>query len=467
VPTSTGWYVVWLPLLMGILVCRTGEERPPHVIVVSADTLNRNALRCFAGSAPPLPALDAFAEKSIRLVNAYSTASWTLPAHASLLTGLYPDRHGANKDRRALGIGVSTVAEALRSRGYETVAFTGGGFLHAAHGFSQGFDRYDEHLTKGAEAAAIRLPREGRPPTFGGEDLFARAIAFVSERPLDAGPLFLFLHTYSVHNYYRLSEWALARFGESIEVEASKYFACLQGRRHCSPQDWERIEAIYRVEVEHFEAGFGRLVAALERAKLWDRSVVFLLSDHGEGFDAEHGRIHHGGRLHADQLHIPLVVRVPGQAPHDVTTPVSLVDLMPTILELTGTPPVSDLDGRSFAAVLHGEPAPSEARSLYAMEHYYTWSDEEGRIEVRGSGRRPTAVAVIAGPYWYIRERWGEELYDMRTDRWQRRNLAPEVVDLDAYRRLIARRSGRKAAPNPVEPDEELAKQLRSLGYGE
>jgi len=461
------WCVIWVTLLMGVAACRSGEERPPHVIVVSVDTLNRNALRSFAGSASPLPFLDAFAEKNIRLVNAYSTASWTLPAHASLLTGLYPDRHGANKETRGLAIGVSTVAETLRSRGYQTVAFTGGGFLNAAYGFSRGFDRYDEHLAEGAEGAAIRLPHEGKPPAFESEDLFARAISFVSQRPRDAGPLFLFLQTYSVHSYYKLSERALARFGDAIEFEASKYFACLQGRRHCSAQDWEMLEAIYRVEVEHFDSGFGRLVAALERAKLWNRSVVFVLSDHGEGFDAEHRRIHHGGRLHADQIHIPLVVRVPGQAPRDETAPVSLVDLMPTILELTGIPPVADLDGRSFAPLLRREPVPFDARPLYAMEHHYEWSNRGGRGTVQGSRRRPTAIAVIEGPHWYIRDRSRDELYDMRTDRSQRRNLAPEVASLDAYRRLIAGRSGRRAAPNPTEPDEELAEQLRSLGYAE
>jgi hypothetical protein len=76
-------------------------------------------------------------------------------------------------------------------------------------------------------------------------------------------------------------------------------------------------------------------------------------------------------------------------------------------------------------------------------------------------------VAIIEGPYWYIRDRWSDELYDMRADRLQRRNLAPEAADLEAFRRLIARRSLRQALPNPVESDEELAEQLRSLGYAE
>jgi arylsulfatase A-like enzyme len=143
------------------------------------------------------------------------------------------------------------------------------------------------------------------------------------------------------------------------------------------------------------------------------------------------------------------------------------VDLMPTILELTGTAPEADLDGRSFAALLRGGSAPSEARPLYAMEHHYIWTDEGGRTKLPKSQRRPAAVAVIEGPHWYIQEREKDELYDMRTDPSQGRNLAPATADLDAYRRLIAVRAGWQTAPSRIEPDEELAEQLRSLGYAE
>lgn len=465
-PASIGWTVLWLPLLLCMVACRPGEEPAPHVIVVSVDTLRWDALRSFEGSAAPLPVLDGLAAQSIRFANAHSTASWTLPAHASLLTGLYPDRHGATRELQAMAIGVSTIAEALKPRGYQTVAFTGGGFMHGAYGFAHGFDRYNHRLADGAEASGIRLPDQGRSPKVGGKDPFARAIAFVSQRPVDAGPLFLFLHTYAVHDYYEQRQWALAKIGDLVAVDDPPYLACLLGARQCAPQDWDRLEALYRAELEHFDAALGRLIAALERAQLWNRSVVIFVSDHGEGFEADRRRIHHGGRLHADLLRVPLLVRVPGQAARDETTPVSLVDLMPTILELTGTPPVDDLDGRSFAALLRGGSRPAEARPLYAMEHHYVWTEEGVRIPGRRPGRYPYAVAVIEGPHWYIRSLWGEELYDMRTDHLQRRNLAPEAANLDRYRELVARRPGRQqAAPNPVERDEELAEQLRSLGY--
>jgi arylsulfatase A-like enzyme len=446
VRASIWWLLLWLSLLIGVVGCQPAIEPPPNIIVISIDTLNRDALRAFARDTPPLPVLDAFAEESIRFVNAYSTASWTLPAHASLLTGLYPDRHGATRETLAMVGGASTVAEALRSMGYQTIALVGGGYLNARYGFSRGFERYDDEPVRGV-------------------DLFGRAIDFISQRPVDAAPLFLFLHTYTVHQYFAVRDWAVARLGEGVEIDGSGFLGCLSGRRQCAPQDWNRMRALYRAEVEHLDEGFGRLVAALEEAELWDRSVVFFLSDHGEGFDVEHRRIHHGGRLHADLLQIPMLARVPDQAPRDETTPVSLVDLMPTILELTGAAPIADLDGRSFAAALRGEPLAPDARPLYAMEHNYSWNEKGERGIIQGPGRHPTASAVIDGRHWYIRNLWTDELYDMETDRSQRRNLAPEADDLDSYRRLLAERSRWRAVAKPIEPDEELLEQLRSLGY--
>jgi hypothetical protein len=168
---------------------------------------------------------------------------------------------------------------------------------------------------------------------------------------------------------------ALARLEDPAPVEDPPCLRCLRGSERCSPLLRDRPEALCWAELEHFDAGYDRLVAALERAELWTQSIVFVLSDHGEGLDVEHGRIHHGGRLHA--------------------------------------------------------------------------------------------VAVIEGPYWYIRELGNEELYDMRSDHLQRQNLAPEEESLESYRQLVARRSIRETAPNPIDPYEELARQLRSLGDAE
>src|SRR5688572_13996204 len=120
--------------LLALLAACGGEQRPPHVILISIDTLRRDALAAFEPGAGALPALDRLAAESVRFEHALSSASWTLPAHASLLTGLYPDRHGATDRRVTLAAEVATLGELLAARGYETAAFTGGGFLDPEYG---------------------------------------------------------------------------------------------------------------------------------------------------------------------------------------------------------------------------------------------------------------------------------------------------------------------------------------------
>src|SRR5574341_2544240 len=130
-------------LLAGLcLAACGGSARPPDVVVISVDALRRDALAAFDPAAGPLPELDALAAQSVRYENALSTASWTLPAHASLFTGLYPDRHGATDQRVTLAAEVETLAGALARRGYHTVGLTGGGFLDASYGLGRGFERY-------------------------------------------------------------------------------------------------------------------------------------------------------------------------------------------------------------------------------------------------------------------------------------------------------------------------------------
>jgi arylsulfatase A-like enzyme len=143
-------------------------------VLISIDTLSRSALSSFDSSATARPALDALARESVRFTRAYSTAAWTLPAHASLLTGLYPDRHGATTFDVGIEPSAPTLAERLRAAGYETVAFTNGGLVSDWFGLGRGFERYDERVEPGAASAAIDLPRDGRSVDIPGMRLFER-----------------------------------------------------------------------------------------------------------------------------------------------------------------------------------------------------------------------------------------------------------------------------------------------------
>lgn len=423
------------------------------MLLISVDTLRRDALRAYDPAAPPLPHVDAFAAESVRFDRAVSVASWTLPAHATMLTGLAPDRHGATDPRVGVLASVPTLAERFRGAGYETIGITHGGYLDRRYGVGRGFDRYSDAPARAATAADAQ------------HSVFDEAAALLRDRT-DARPLFLFLQTYSVHDYFLLRPWAVEQLATKPPKQAEEYVACLQGTRRCDAEEWQLLERLYAIELRNFDAGFGRLRAALAEKGLASDAVAVLTTDHGEGFDPARRRIHHGGRLHEDVIRIPLLVRAPGLAPRAVATPASLVDLMPTLLALAGIEPPADLDGVSLAPLLRGGPEGERARPLFAVEHYASWW-MDARTRAAEVQPRPLSVAVIDGDRWYLRAGKREEVYDVASDPHQERDLRAVASDLDALRALAARRDVDRADSAPIEGTDELRERLRALGYAE
>jgi arylsulfatase A-like enzyme len=180
----------------------SGTKSARNVIVLSVDTLSVSALKAFNPAAAELANLDDFSGESLRFVNAYSPASWTLPAHGSLLSGLYPDRHGAVDPRTKISSRVTTLAMYLNEAGFETVAFTDGAYVDYEYGFNAGFDRYDDWVADPEWRINLTLPRDGKRDPVSGANLFDRAIAYLSDHQTGQLPFFLFLHTYAVHDYF-------------------------------------------------------------------------------------------------------------------------------------------------------------------------------------------------------------------------------------------------------------------------
>lgn len=456
---------------------------PLNVIVISIDTLNRDSLRAYDADAGPLPALDAFADASRRFQNAHSTASWTLPAHASLMTGLYPDRHGATARTQRLSANTTTMADCFRRAGYETVGFTEGGYLDEDFGFAKGFDRYDPPLGDGhrdsagtaGESSDADMPwkqerRAGRP--------FQRALHFLAERPSDAPPLYLFLHTYLVHDYFKLRPWAVAATPTQQDRSRAYYLDCLRAKHACDPEDWARLRQLYHAGLTRVDQSFGKLLATLEQQGLRESTLIVVLSDHGEGFDPDHARIHHGGRLHADLIRIPLLIAGPGIASGDVDTPVSLVDIMPALLDHLALEGPTELDGVANGSLLPRAQGPDDPdypdgpdsdRVLFAMEHYRSWG-AEGLARLDGFRAEPNSIAVIDPDSWYIRDQTREEFYTMSSDPRQRHSLitGPGLPAAGATLREFARRRAEfSVKPQPRAIENGLENQLRSLGYVE
>ena len=448
---STG---LLLACAVALAACAPKGERPPHLVLISLDTLNRSALRAYDEDAQALPAIDAFCAESLRFDRAYSAASWTLPSHGSLFTGLYPDRHGATDRRVTLASDVLTLAEGLARRGYETAGINGGGYLSEEYGMGRGFEHYSS------------FQREKKGPSETGAGLVARVRGFLRERGESARPLFLFLHSYAVHNYYDVRPELVRELPDASFLSRKAYIDCALGRGACDPRAWGQMERLYDAELVDFDRAFGELRAMLEEAGIWDDAVVVFTTDHGEGFEPERQRKHHGGRLHADQLHIPLLVRLPpgGSAPGVVDAPVSLVDVLPTFLDLAGAPVPSGLDGRSFAPLLTGE-GELRPRPIYAMEHYFRWSEGK-RLLPEGIEELPVSSAVIDEGSWYIRHASGlEELFDAEGDLEQREDLAPGGAGIEGLRALLEQRDGPRTETRPRGAAPGVDQDLKALGY--
>jgi len=430
---------------------------PPNFLVISVDTLRRDALRAFDPGAPALPHLDELAARSARFTHALAPAAWTLPSHASLLSGVYPHRHGAVHRDATISRAAPSLPAALAQRGYETVAFTDGGFLDTSYGFGRGFERFDDRLAKSV-APLPGLPRGGRPSTAGASDLFARAEAYLRQRaPLQRSatgrPLFLFAHTYAVHDYYRGG------------VDGERNLDCLLGQAQCTDAEWKALGAQYRGTLQSLDSGVGRLLAAA-RTTLGDgETYVVLLADHGEGLDPGRGVTHHGGTLARDVVAVPLLISGGDVSPRDVTTPVSLVDVAPTVLTLAGAPVSRGrFDGVSLAPLLAGGLRGSLAamglsgRTLRAEEHAYWWRDGR-RSAARHVASHPVSVGLLQHGWWYSRGPGGE--LAERLD-GSRSSQAP----LPSLRRAAAPLLRTPTvATAPHEESAELRAKLHSLGY--
>jgi arylsulfatase A-like enzyme/Tfp pilus assembly protein PilF len=390
----------------------TFENAP--IVLISIDTLRSDRLPAYGYGKVETPAIDALAKDSILFERAYSHYPITLPSHTSILSGLLPPRHGV-RDNAGYVFDAAQhpyLPRVLKDAGYDTAGFVSGYVLRGSTGLAAGFDVYDDRLEPEAGQSMDAVQRPG-PET-------AR-LAMEWVRARADRPFFLFLHLYEPHAPYL-----------PPEPFASRY------------------ENPYDGEVAAADAVVGDVLGELRRRGLYDRAVVVLLSDHGEGL-GDHGEQFHGVLLYREALQVPLLVKLPGsrQGGRRVAAPARLVDLVPTLLGLTGREPLAGLDGASLLELLQPEAA---SRKVYSETFYsrlhYGWSD---------------LASVIDGRFHYI-EGPDPELYDLAADPAERENVLTRERRAYAALRQEAARHDRKLAP-PTAVDQETTQQLMALGY--
>lgn len=433
-------------LLAAVLLlagCSAEEPLPPDVLLITVDTLRAD--RVGSEERPHTPALDALAAGGVRFTHAIAPAPWTLPSMATIHTGLHPSEHGAVGAETGVEESMLTLAEVFRAQGYQTLGVVSHTFTDSAHGFAQGFERFDETQILGHDAVT------------------SGALTRIAEEMLDASdparPLFLWVHYFDPHfSYVDHDSVELAATG-ATELPPRLQSHFLKGRlaefrqrgESFPPDELDYVEAVYAEEIELTDRWIGSLLAG-HRARRAERPrVVAVTADHGEYF-LERGRFFHGKDVYEELVHVPLILAGRGL---DVGTvepaTVSLRDLGRTL--------VAAADLRPLGLAGHDLLGPDGPPPTVFAEGSYAWGSDQRKVAVYRGGLKLV----------HRLDDGGHELYDLERDPHERHDLFDDTHAQARAAGLLEALEGFPPSPAPpaaaVPLDEEERERLRSLGY--
>ena len=439
----------------------THLQSAPNVLFIIVDTLRADHLSMYGRSPVETPALDSLARNGTVFESAFSHASWTKPAVASLLTSLYPTSHGAVLKPSRLPDSVVTVAEAFSGFGYTTGAIVTNINLTPSFNFQQGFDEFHylapDYLFGAADstsrlllyevarrvAGALGAVRPGQ--AYQPADIVNRAgLEWLDRHGQER--FFLWLHYMDPHDPYFMHP----DDGRAIARATTP---------HPEPELKAEIERRYRSEVAYLDRELGELFEELRRRDLDENLLIVLTSDHGEEIQ-DHGGWWHGLTLYDEMIHIPLVARWPKgsrPAPARVSSQARAIDVAPTMLSYVGAPVPPSMIGENLVE------EPNASRVVFAEE------DHEGNV----------ITAVRTGGFKLIRANAGNprgldelELYHVRADPKELTTLAeaePKRAQLllgDLIALELEAQSNARTG-EVVEISDTDCERLRALGYVE
>lgn len=349
-----------------------------NLIVISMDAL-RHDRTGFGGNPDGLtPNLDAFMEEAVVFQDAAAVASWTLPSHMSLWTARWPSIHGVTNKLKllsqdqmvptSLSPGIESFPDHLIRAGFTAGGFTGGAGVQASYGFGRNFDTW----------------LDDKP--FAGFD-YSAGPALEWLKTNASKRFFLFLHGYDAHGQHDLTGLRPrdvitdyhGTLDGSIEEQAKLREQGLANIKNpgdgpdltgvVSKEDAAFLEKVYDLKVKQADERVGAFLSQLKAMGLYDRSIIAIVSDHGDEF-MEHGYLDHGPTLCQHQLHVVMGIRFPGfTRRNDVKTPVRLFDLFPTLFDALGLTGPTGVDGQSLMPLLRGEKLdlPMYAESDYRL----------------------------------------------------------------------------------------------------
>jgi arylsulfatase A-like enzyme len=437
-----------LATLVSLLGCRGAEH--PNVVLVVIDTLRRDGLSGFGNERPTSPCLDRLMSEGVVFENLVSTSSHTAPAIASLLTGLYPSQnsvhfhgkknsfdgeHHSSKVGPHFDASLTSLAERLRDAGYRTGAVVSNPWLRPEFGFDQGFETY----------VSLRCGN-----LCSGSDVARAGLSWLSRE--SGTPFFLYLHFMDVHNPYRKPGITREVFVQERGIDLYR-----NGRVPAllRPNDLEYMRALYDEGILRADGHLSHFLDELTSYSPAERTLLVVLSDHGEEF-SEHGGIGHGTTLYEELVGSFLLLHYPKRlVPARIAAAVSMVDVAPTILDLTRIGGFDRGSGQSLLPWLAGSGSGADARILFS---------ELGSLKSARKGHHKLVLDLDTG---------ARELYELREDPGEKNDVSVEHEEIanelaTGLLRFVANaREPIPGSPGGRPVDEELREQLRSLGYVE
>jgi len=400
----------------------------PNVVLITLDTTRADHLGCYGDAGASTPAIDKLAHNGVLFAQAASPTPLTLPAHCSIMTGLYPTYHGVRLNgNTALSQGHTTLAEVFSGRGYRTGAFIGAFVLDGRWGLNQGFGTYDDQFDMG-KFRHLDLAGVQRP----GNEVTDAALRWLGDRK--AGPFFAWIHLYDPHSPYDPPEPFRSQFGSGGPA------------------------GLYDGEIAFADRQVGRMVSWLQGAGLEQSTILIVAGDHGEGLGS-HGEGTHGFFVYDYAVHVPLIIAAPFDELRGirVDSQVGLVDVFPTVLALAGIESKERVHGRSLVPAMFRR-GPSQEVDAYS--ECMVPSLQFGWAPLRSL--RSLRYKFIQAPK--------PELYDLANDPGEATNIYADrpVVAAGMNRALerIAEETARNApAPEAANLDRETMERLAALGY--
>ena len=496
----------WIQLAVAVAALALpscGQPRRPNVLWIVWDAVRADHLGLYGAERETTPFLDEWTRGARVFDDCLSTAGYTLPSHASMFTGLLPSEHCADNRTKRLDDRYTTIAEVLRSVGYQTYLYSANPHISSGGNFQQGFD-VAQHpwsprfFERAAAIVRSKLPDEDQSSELGprfrdaeqgkaklsvwnikaaGELAEEAALGWL--RTVDRRrPFFVFLNYMEAHRPYipprRYRERTMSpeQIAKSYTVDRSwvPMWEYTFGLRDFTEEEIELTRATYDATLVELDELFGNLIENLEREGYLDDTVVILTADHGEHLGEQH-MLDHQYSVYQPLLRVPLVVHYPRRfTPGREERPVMNFDIFPTLLELAGAEPPIGQQPRAVSLLAPGaersrfaeEPASSGVGIHMVRERHPDWDPSPWQRRLR---------AWVDGRYKYI---WGSDerraLYDLSVDPLERRDLSAEQTEtlqsmnasLDAYYASL-NLCDPEASFQSVPPEQ--YEMLKGLGY--